>query len=70
MMKRLGDTQEQRYIDWQWNLRNPERIYAGVPAKREYPRQVWRIYRRLGTSHRAAAVTIAIIDTGLSIKAT
>lgn len=66
MMKRLLVPSEQRYIDWQWNLRGPAEGYAGIPAKvgisaaggASLP-TAWDI--TTGT----AAVTIAIIDTGI-----
>ena len=66
MMKRSLTPTEVRYTDWQWNLRAPAGIYAGIPAKAGIPAAgganlptAWDI--TTGT----AAVTIAIIDTGI-----
>ena len=66
MMKRLLVPTEQRYTDWQWNLRSPADAFAGIPAKPAVPTigganlpTAWDV--TTGT----AAVTIAIIDTGI-----
>ena len=66
MMKRLLVPNEVRYTDWQWNLRGPTETYAGIPAKPAVTTTggaslptAWDV--TTGT----AAVTIAIIDTGI-----